>query len=445
MNGVLTSDAYDSLVKSFCSDKRKVFSDLKGSLKGLQETLIELLTENYQLPTTPKLEREIILIIKNLSKQHDDFITYKNQKISKNSKFNPVMLAIDDDRYDEISIRAVQEAYKALIRGKTQAEFTNLALEKLRTLIEENTEETKNEEPIIDLLGAVLDELHEVKEQFLRPILVDSINFSLRNFEISTNYHSASALFCYLRLIHCSAKRSIKNLRHDDFESFDGVVFSRSWQFNEKITITEIQTLSCNKSVTSMVLYPYDNSYQKLLEKLLNYQDKLNIDDNQVVDHIKSILKFGKLLNIKGINLSYEQFLTTFVYHIFCTEVERHPATAIHIVVGLDLIKMKIYSWEDFFCKLPMTISDAVPTERAIQISLKSKLKIPYYYDKCHSIAKETKDESYKQFILLEKELMEAWLSKKGYNVNEINKEIISDLNDLCFEYYEIKLSGDLE
>jgi len=118
------------------------------------------------------------------------------------------------------------------------------------------------------------NEIIKLKEILLRPVLPDSTSFSSKDITPDGEYFGSETLFCYLRLIHCSAKRSIKNAKL--MKDFDGADFARGWQFDaeKKLSVIETQSLSSSHSITSMVLYPHQSSYSYLLTKLEDFQKK---------------------------------------------------------------------------------------------------------------------------------------------------------------------------
>jgi hypothetical protein len=148
-----------------------------------------------------------------------------------------------------------------------------------------------------------------------------------------------------------------------------------------------------------MVAYSHNSSYSALLTKLKDFRDKAGITDLQVVSGIKSILKSGKIPEELDITPAFERFLNILTYHLFGTEVERHPAAAIHNILALDLVSTKGLDWA--FQHLPMSITDAVSVVRGIQATLSKKLSIPTTMIKLIVMLKELKLKNFKNLLRL--------------------------------------------
>jgi hypothetical protein len=189
-----------------------------------------------------------------------------------------------------------------------------------------------------------------------------------------------------------------------------------------------------------MVLYPHDSSYAYLYTKLKDFQNKMGITDDGIISSIKSILKNGKIPEELHINTTFERFLTVLTYHLFGTEVERHPAAAIHNIMALDLVQTKGFNWA--FKHLPMAIKDATPVARGIQVALHKKLALPYYYDSSNTNAIGPETEAFQEFIVRERELVSTWLESRSFTV-ELSDKVLTQIDDLCFDYYGIRLAGE--
>lgn len=347
--------------------------------------------------------------------------------VNKSSKTHKAVLAIIEDR--------VVDRWHTI----TTSELKKLAVDKL-VLIKAAEKITFE-----DFIFEVQVGIKSIQNQMIRPILPDSTSMSPQDFEDSSIYSGCEMIFSHIRLSHASIKRYIKNKKSDD--SFDGANFSRGWQFDDKKTLSVIeqQELSgSNKAITALIQYPYASSYPKLLDKLKQFQDKTKLSDKDIINKgVIYILQKGNLDPSLKISSDFERFLMVFTYHLFGTEVQRHPAAAIHNVIALDLISKHDYSIKEVIGYLPMTIESAVKVARTLQIMLQGKLSVQYFYDKASgdNMADITGQE-FQDFVIREN----AFISKlkEVYSLQEpIFDSIVNKIDDLCFEYYKIKLAGE--
>jgi hypothetical protein len=441
LTDILKHKSYTSLLEELLADKRKFFSLLDEN-NSLYPKLKALIQEINSAAQTTQLQgiaevpgaRQIEGIIASLG-NIEGFITKKTKCVSKAKTLeSQVENLLSGLQYNKIYVESVKKAYKKLAEGNT-----------LKTLIERAkknlaAEELEEDAEIGEGLLVDLDtEIIKLKKLVARPTLDDGTSFSYKNITEVEEYPGAEVLFCHTRLIHCSTKRYAKNVELDT--DFDGACFSRSWKFSttKSLSAIESQELSSNRSLTSMVAYSHNSSYSALLTKLKDFRDEAHITDLQVVSGIKSILKSGKIPEELNINNNFERFLNILTYHLFGTEVERHPAAAIHNILALDLVSTKGLDWA--FQHLPMSITDAVSVARGIQATLSKKLSIPYCYDKAHGNAKGPETEEFQSFVVIEKELISEWLKYKQFET--LNDEAISAISELAVEYYDILLAGE--
>ncbi len=99
------------------------------------------------------------------------------------------------------------------------------------------------------------------------------------------------------------------------------------------------------------------------------------------------------------IKSSFEEFATILTYLLFCTEVERHPAAAIHNLMALDLLENNKIKLEELFGYLPMSVEKATSVTCKIQKELNKLVDIPYYYHCKNSEETETSIEETKNSI----------------------------------------------
>jgi hypothetical protein len=193
-----------------------------------------------------------------------------------------------------------------------------------------------------------------------------------------------------------------------------------------------------------LVYYPYDSSYEKLLSKLRQFQDKKFSDPDIAKKGIVSILQTGAIDSSFNISADFEHFLMIFTYHLFHTEIQRHPSAAIHNVIGLDLVIKHKYSIEYIFTSLPMTIKGAMSVVRTLQTNLQTKLSIPYFYDKASSdnLVSEISSSEFEDFIEKENDLISKLITKYKLKDKPIQL-IVGKIDELCEEYYGIKLCGE--
>lgn len=295
----------------------------------------------------------------------------------------------------------------------------------------------------MDLNNELKNTIEILKKEFIRPTLPDSTSFSPADISTDGVYHGVETLFSYIRLIHCSAKRSLKNFKSD--LEFDGAIIARGWQFDQNKPFAVIETHDIStKGLNSMVQYVGGSKYSVLATKLESLQTKYHCSNRNLIAEIKSILKTGHLSEESTINESFARFLFTLTYHIFGTEVERHPAAIIHNIMALDLANNSSIdtSW---LTKLPMSIEGAVEVARGLQITLRQELDITYYYDRNTNGSCGPDTEPFQKFVHKEQELAYEWLRHKDVSSDLSSTEALTALDNLCKEYYDISLVGRTE
>ena len=133
------------------------------------------------------------------------------------------------------------------------------------------------------------------------------------------------------------------------------------------------------------------------------------------------------------------QFLTIFTYHIFGTEVERHPAAAIHNAMALDLVPTKGIEWS--INHMPMALVGAVEVARFLQTTLTHYIPKPYYYNH-YGKASNSNDLIVSQFVQRETELVSEWLQSKSLHF-KLSNEALNEFDKLCVDYFGISLTGN--
>ena len=260
------------------------------------------------------------------------------------------------------------------------------------------------------------------KNEILRPTLPYALSMSHKVDEQDPNKNKNWCFkdFCvYIRLTNCSTKRFIKNIEYDD--AFDGAEFVRAWQFdsNKPFAVIENVSITVNKSLNQKVNYPYNSSYADLFKKLESFK----LDGKIIAQLILNFLKNETLQ--EEINKSLETFLAIFTYHLFFTEVQRHPGAAIHHAMALDLISAEpnlSKDWEWVKNNLPMGIENACEVVRFLQTTLSKYVDKPYYYNIQGKSSEE--NDKINDFLEREKSITTEWLKLnklKDVNVNISN------------------------
>lgn len=291
--------------------------------------------------------------------------------------------------------------------------------------------------------------VEKLQKTLTRPVLPDSISSSFKYIRNGEKYNGYEDLLCHLRLTHSSTKRYIKNSKQQN--DFEGAEFSWGWQFNPDKPMAVIDCISLNKkslSLNNYVKYPCNSDYSSLSSKLSQYIKDNDVAEESIAQAIKSILKTGTIPEDLNISESFERFLNIFTHHLFGTEVQRHPAAAIHHAIGLDLVKDLGFEW--MIEHLPMALPRAVTVARSLQISLNKNLLLPYFYDKAKKLSAPTETEEFQKFVITERKLIKTWLDKNNLiedwldindlSIIELNDKILLKFDDLCLEYFGISL-----
>lgn len=348
--------------------------------------------------------------------------------------------------YSQEAREAVSDAFNILKPKKKKETLLESAKKQLKIKIEEAKEgkqgEGEDASVVIytDLITSFEQKVQEIQEQIERPTLPHATLMSHKNIaQDDSGYSGFQDLCTYLRLINCSTKRFIKNIREKDF---DGAEFARAWSFDgkEPFAVIENISLSANKSLSQMVQYPSKSSYNFLLAKLQSFlEQNKNIDGKQAANCIKQILKTGSIGEGIIISKSFENFLTIFTYHLFGTEVQRHPGAAIHHAMAIDLI-INGKDWDWVIDHLPMAIETACPVVRCLQVTLSHYLGKPYFYN--HQGEKLThEDVEVQKFILRERELAYTWFEFKTQS-RVVAEPQLAALGELCKDFYGIDVVG---
>lgn len=354
---------------------------LKEMKQDLEKLFEIVLSKAISEPVRGMYERHVHEVVNQLQKEAGNIEMDKYYEISSSAKIKQKINSFFANKNSDIA-----KTIHSILTEKVVDWWNTITVQKLKELAVEKLISNKTEETINfnDFTFELEAGIKALQNQLLRPILSDSTSMSAKDFNDSGDYTGAEMLFSHVRLNHLSAKRYIKNKKLES--NFDGANFSRGWQFDpeKQLSVIEQQELSgTGKAITALVQYPYDSSYSKLLTKLKQFQKNTKLTDQDIITKgIVSILKTGELDPSLHISIDFERFLTVFTYHLFDTEVQRHPAAAIHNAIALDLISKHNYGLEKTLEYLPMAIEGAVKVARALQTSLQQKVSIPYFYDK---------------------------------------------------------------
>nr|XP_047131531.1 uncharacterized protein LOC124810538 [Hydra vulgaris] len=242
---ILNDESYTKLVNRIINDEKKIFSLMKprfvNSLKALLKTMDNLIIMPPHEKSDEKKTQSCENTVKNYIDNRIDYIK-DNMKIfitkhNKVSKHKHVMTLLknmlDNESFckfkDCLVCQAILSAYKQLTKGET--------IDSLKELANKIFESYGVQDFNYDLRSVLILEkiLSKLKSDIIYPVLADHTSFSFRNITENASKYNVEALFCYLRVKHCSAKRFIKNAKL--IKDFDGAEFSRGWQFDSKKNI----------------------------------------------------------------------------------------------------------------------------------------------------------------------------------------------------------------
>lgn len=455
LESILQDFAFIDFHKEFLSDKRKIClldldvlkpdADLNQEKKILKQKiagLTKLMTTRLPSNQTSDAVEEVYIrriedAVTKLYTEAPNFKTPTGKLAdSANSKKEKeaYLAKYPTNQYRKIVCEAI----------KTSSSLDKAALTKyVKAMFRD---QQKDHQQVIDtnFVTDLFVELEKFKATIIRPTLPDGTSFSFK--ELASKYEGADVFFCHLRLSHCSVKRSIKNIKYAEDKDFEGIEFMRSWRFDsdKSLAVIEQKSLSKNCSLTTMVHYPSNSSYGALATRFEDFKTKDGkIDGLAIVGCIKSMLQTGHLPKETQISAAFERFLTTFTYHFFGVEVERHHAAAIHHAMALDLFAIKGFS---YLVNLPMSLEAAVPIVREIQTSLRTQLSIPYRYDadRDPKNIKTLDSEELQRFIYLEEKLAFDWMDAQNPPLpHEFNHDVLRAIDDLCDRVYGIKLMAE--
>lgn len=458
VDAVLESKDYNELLEELLANKRKIFSlskDVNITSSLLTTIKAEVLAQPVSITLEEIFSRRVDGAVQEVKKACPAFLT-PTKKISKSTQVSTTISSLTSSSESKTRGVDVMKILKKVHdtsppRTTTEDAFKERVKKMVLDEIEEQTEEILGLDWLDSEVERRLDrEIQNLKSALERPTLADATSFSPKDISTEARYSIPEKLFCYLRLIHCSAKRFIKNaetIKDFDGKDFDGAAFSRGWQFDDEspLVAIEMQFISSGKTLKSKVQYPYKKSdYNSLRDKLESFQSKMDISHGKLVECIREILKEGKILDTTLYENPYfktfERFLNVFTFHLFGTEVQRHPAAIIHNIMALDLVE----SQEDwgFIARLPMAIKKVLPVVRAMQLELNTKLLLPYYYDASRDNLSGLQDDEFQEFVIREEALVLEWLKSKKL-ATKITAGFIEQINILCKKYYGISLISD--
>lgn len=437
---------FKELVSLLAQDMRQIFH-LKKARDKFQELAKEI--ENYML----QREDGILQMVDSIKERHvEKMVDFVAKKTTLDSGCIATSSPLREQVLDEMNKKfayysqevreAVSDAFNILKPKKKKETLLQSAKQQLQIKIKEEKEEKQGDEEdasivvYTDLITSFEQEVQQIQEQIERPTLPHASLMSHKNIaQDDSGYSGFQDLCTYLRLINCSTKRFIKNIREEDF---DGAEFARAWSFDgkESFAVIENISLSANKSLSQMVQYPSKSSYNFLLGKLQSFlEQNKNIDVKQAANCIKQILKTGSIGEGIIISKSFENFLTIFTYHLFGTEVQRHPGAAIHHAMAIDLI-INGKEWDWVINHLPMAIETACSAVRFLQVTLSHYLDKPYFYNR-QGETLTSEDVEVQKFILRERELASEWFYFKTQS-RDIAEPQLEALGKLCKDFYGI-------
>jgi hypothetical protein len=219
------------------------------------------------------------------------------------------------------------------------------------------------------------------------------------------------------------------------------------FEFIYPIKVKEMWFLRNNYKFSTMVEFGLEN-FTGTYYEMLTYLKNQEMDCINFVAEVKSILKNGKLLkNPNEYNNDFSQFLNSFVYMSFFTEVQRHPAAAVYNVMALDILDKwqgagnndDCYEW--ITIKSPMSGKGTVVVVSKIQEMLKNELVskneakkyiIPYTFrhNRVQTFLSSEIVSNVNEFLKKERALFSKW--KEFYDAGGN----IAKLKEVCSEYY---------
>jgi hypothetical protein len=285
------------------------------------------------------------------------------------------------------------------------------------------------------------------------------------NFVIPLEHYSPGNFLAWVRILHKSNIRLMKNLLDNDQVSIinrDKEVLIRVFNFPncESASALDKQEIY-KKSHTRADLVINSYSYSDIFEKLQHFKQKLNLKDSEIASIIERTFK-GDLGNINNIinkkNISsankreFIEFINSLTYLLFATEVMRNPATLIINFMMIDLIKAEKLSWEKAFSEdMPMAMKDAVKASRWLHSNLNTIMN--YTYDK--TTEKKNSNEGL-GIKLLEQEvaIFTSWLELKkikltrdqerkidlGLIDSKLNIDLFTKICKYCKKWYGIEV-----
>jgi len=434
---ILASGEYKDLNNSLTEDMRKIFKldRVEDEFKTLASKIREYVEDDDEAGAAAK-DRHIEIMVNYIAKEAKT--DGGSICIAKNIKTRIIASLPEKFRYySKAIIKAVGDAYKSLEQARAGGDLLASAKRQVRAL--EKDEGDEDSDPIFtNLITSFEMEVETRMKEVERPTLPYAISRSCKDINPEADQYGGFKDLCsYLRITNCSAKRFIKNIKKDDF---DGAEFSRAWSFNGnlKFFVIENVSVSASLSLSQMIQYPNKSSYSLLLQKLKSFLDKGEVSEESSAACIKEILKTGKAGEDVALSKSFEQFLTIFAYHLFGTEVQRHPAAALHHAMALDLIINEHKDWGWVINHLPMALEKACPVIRFLQTTLRPYLPKPYFYNnQGETLSRE--DKEVQEFMIRERELTEAWLESKDLDTT-LDDDGLKALGELCEDFYGINV-----
>ena len=315
----------------------------------------------------------------------------------------------------------------------------------------------------LDLLENVLDYIYDN----LVFITTDRKTLdAMHTFDLREALYLEESLFPYyfatLRLSNRSIRREVKN-KEDAKKSQDYVtdsVFLRLWKFiHDGAEYSERQTLNEYLTRTDYTMFGTQKSnYESLVSYIIVIKEQLakqyqKVDNASIANHIRAFFSKNKLdfdliygaKKVKTIrNLGefetkeINKMLARITGLIFGTEVQRNPATLIHVQMILDLIESGHIDFDQAFNTannplLPMAPSES--TSMAVTLNKYFQDHMPYPY--VHNGADNKNSKHLEQS---EERLVKLWAKKiAGLREYEVN-DVILAIERSCKEWFGIEV-----
>jgi hypothetical protein len=253
--------------------------------------------------------------------------------------------------------------------------------------------------------------------------------------------YSITDLFAYLRLMHRSNIREIKNLEGKNKEEFGykDKTLIRMIKFpNSKDYVLEEHMIfpsGARKDIVKNL-----STYKNVVKEIEKCKKIFGMDDSTIAKYVIARINNDKeeeSASESNVN-ELEFFLTNLTYLLFGTEVSRNPASILIHYMMLELIHEAQLTWKEALEQTPMSLEGAMEVSRWQHLNYPASKR--YNYDKKTVLSLDDNTKKIlTQSIQFETKIIKLWLQFKEVDQTNI-EDYIEEIIGTCDEAFGIKV-----